>query len=99
MEKHTTLGNLDFGAWDISSYLPHIPHTKMNIHLAQSGQIFILILRTARTRTDENADSLLQFCILYGNRGCLDFFLQNVIFCYEKLIKMGKIKSPTNFIL
>ena len=37
-----TLGNKDFGALDIltdASYLGS-PHTQMNTHLAQSGQIF-----------------------------------------------------------
>ena len=36
------MGNKDFGAWDIltdSSSLGS-PHTQMNTHLAQSGQIF-----------------------------------------------------------
>ena len=40
-----TLGNDNFGAWDIltdSSYLG-LPHTKMNAHLAKSVQIFQLI--------------------------------------------------------
>ena len=40
-----TMGNKDFGAWDIltdSSSLGS-PHTRMNTHLAQSGQIFLQI--------------------------------------------------------
>ena len=42
LDQQITLGNKDFGAWDIltdSSYLGS-PHTQMNTHLAQSGQIF-----------------------------------------------------------
>ena len=37
-----TLGNKDFGAWDILTDFSHLgsPHTQMNIHLAQSGQNF-----------------------------------------------------------
>ena len=50
-KKSITLGNKDFGAWDIltdSSYLGS-PHTQMNNHLAESGQIFLQIVKAPTT--------------------------------------------------